>query len=122
MTLLSKLSIRATLSQKKSIAPLATTSLQQYTSFSTTATSQQACIPIPSGQWLLVGHLPRLMQGGDSCVNWKSMHDECGDIFRITFAWQATGRDEKSPTRTDCPHESGTVFLADQTRFVASHF
>jgi cytochrome P450 len=42
-------------------------------------------IPVPTGRYPLVGHLPRLAStdNGDSVTNWRSMHAECGDIFRV---------------------------------------
>lgn len=42
-------------------------------------------IPVPSGKYPLIGHLPRLASTdkGDSVTNWRSMHEECGDIFRV---------------------------------------
>lgn len=41
-------------------------------------------VPVPSGDWPIVGHLPRIIESGDGSKAWKDMHDECGDIFVCT--------------------------------------
>ena len=81
------------------VAPPFTTVLRNNSTTGTTSSSSSSStspstppllltvdkIPVPTGNWPLVGHLPRLVQGGDSIVNWQSMHDECGEIFRCIF-------------------------------------
>lgn len=41
-------------------------------------------VPTPSGNWPIVGHLPRLMQLGDK-MKWNDMHEECGEIFKVNI-------------------------------------
>uniref|UniRef100_A0A7S2UPH7 Cytochrome P450 n=1 Tax=Attheya septentrionalis TaxID=420275 RepID=A0A7S2UPH7_9STRA len=40
-------------------------------------------VPVPSGSYPFVGHLPRLISGGESVQNWEMLHQECGEIFEI---------------------------------------
>lgn len=58
---------------------------QHIAGFSTTATTSNGVdsLPTPAGRWPIVGHLPRMIQGGDSLANWSSFHQECGDHFLV---------------------------------------